>query len=219
VRRDVFRPTTSGIQQAFDRYGGRPEPEITGAAVAVNWPENFAEQGHGSDPGVDSHESDATFVPVDVSNALIGLSIARDCFPEQDMRQIYREYKALLYSEGRFFEPSIHGQIQVVSDVVVYKGGEPAGIAGVYIYGAEVNTMWLSWFAVRCDLRGNGLGQKILQYCERVAAGHGAKEFAAYTEDDASNADCHRLYERCGYAHCESMQVEGVAMRVYRKPL
>jgi len=163
--------------------------------------------------------SNTSFSPVNFSNALVGLSIAKDSFPEQDMIQIYREYRALLYSNGEFFEPSISNKISVVSDVIVYRDSEPAGIAGVYRCGEDADTMWLSWFAVRNDLRGKGLGQEILEHCEQIAVQHGAKHFAAYTEDAKSNESCHRLYKKCGYSSCEPLLVEGVSMRVFRKPL
>jgi GNAT superfamily N-acetyltransferase len=164
-----------------------------------------------------SAQQEVSFEPINFGHLLPAFSIAKDSFPASDMPQLIREYRAVVYENGSFHEPSLSQRIEVVSNIMAYLDRVPAGIAGVYRCGEEKERLWLSWFAVRDDLRGNGIGQQILERCERIARNHGAKVFAAYTEDDLSNAHCHRFYERCGYLQNGILEVDGHTMRVYEK--
>lgn len=76
-----------------------------------------------------------------------------------------------------------------------------AGIVGLhrYIWGPPEN-VWLAWFAVRPELKGAGLGNRLMTAITELALNQGYKKLYVETYSTSEFADARRFYEAKGFA-------------------
>ncbi len=98
-----------------------------------------------------------------------------------------------------------------------------AGLVGLhqYLWGPPEN-VWLSWFAVRTDMQGQGAGKKLLGSIENAARKRGFAKMLIETYDSDTFTRARGFYERNGYAQTGGIREylpDGSSMVVYAKNL
>ena len=84
--------------------------------------------------------------------------------------------------------------------VAVNNNGDVCGICGLYTYkNDEHEAVWLGWFCVSQNLRGQGIGQKLIEYSIAEARKYNKKYFRLYTSTDPNEAAAQSLYEKYGF--------------------
>ncbi len=85
-------------------------------------------------------------------------------------------------------------------DVLVDEAGAVLGTTGLYRYQKDAQeAVWLSWFCVAPQARGQGLGQALLAHTVAKAQKAGFNTIRLYTSTDPNEAAAQRLYEKNGF--------------------
>jgi GNAT superfamily N-acetyltransferase len=99
--------------------------------------------------------------------------------------------------------------------VVAWLRGDPVGCGVLKLHGrgpAELKRMWVS-----PDVRGVGLGRRLLRELEDLAREHGAT--AAHLETNRALTEAIALYRASGYGEVEAFNDEPHAHHWFAKPL
>lgn len=82
----------------------------------------------------------------------------------------------------------------------VLKDGKLAGFTGLYVHTQGPDDVaWLGWFGVAPEVRGNGIGRKMLQATIDRAQYEGYKALRLYTTSLPGEEVAQRLYEEAGF--------------------
>lgn len=74
------------------------------------------------------------------------------------------------------------------------------GLIGLYTESDdEKDQIWLGWYCVDPDVRGQGLGNRLLHYAVDIAKQKGYKQLKLYTTMANEYSAARRLYERVGF--------------------
>lgn len=74
------------------------------------------------------------------------------------------------------------------------------GVTGLYRRKNDPDDIvWLGWYCIRADQRGNGLGRKLLEWTIEKAKVDGYKIFKLYTSTDPNESRAQALYEKLGF--------------------
>ena len=131
---------------------------------------------------------------VDFSNALEAIDTQRSIFPEDGLLNILCSLdRDLFIRETSLLYPDDH-----VKYYLAYLDGDPIGITGLYYYPEHTEEMWLAWFGVKKDYRGQGFASEILKWSIEQALKSNRKVMRLYT-DTVENADAIKLYEKTGF--------------------
>jgi len=125
------------------------------------------------------------FEKITKDNIELAVKVQNTIFPEEDGRENYVECvnKDPYRRELTFW--------------IVYDGGEPIGVSGLYSYNEYKDDAWLGWFGVLPYKRNKGYGLKMLEHFENYAREKGYKAIRLYT-DEISNKDAIKLYTKRG---------------------
>lgn len=83
--------------------------------------------------------------------------------------------------------------------VAIDDDGTVIGTTGLYRHCKDAHeAVWLSWFCVAPESRGNGLGGRLLDFSIERARRSGADFLRLYTSDTQNEAAAQRLYEGRG---------------------
>lgn len=101
--------------------------------------------------------------------------------------------------------------------------GRVCGAAGLqnYLWGPREN-VWLTWFAVRPEMQGRGVGTTLLHEVEELARRRGHRKFFVETYRHADFERARRFYEARGFSlfgEVDNYLPDGSAMMVYGKIL
>ena len=78
-------------------------------------------------------------------------------------------------------------------------GGDVCGTTGLYMYKKdEKEAVWLCWFCVDPEHRGQGIGRDLLEFSIEKAKESGKVFLRLYTSDHPSEAAAQELYEKYG---------------------
>ena len=84
--------------------------------------------------------------------------------------------------------------------VALNENGDICGTTGLYSEKSDIHeALWLSWFCVDPDMRGQGVGKKLIEFSIEMARGYGKKYLRLYTSDDPNEAAAQFLYEKYGF--------------------
>lgn len=72
--------------------------------------------------------------------------------------------------------------------------------------GLEGKTCTISFFVVDKDIRSQGIGKYMEEYCTKLAKGNGCSNVEVYSSE--KRTDAHRFYERQGYKHMEKFFIK-----------
>ncbi|MES2006493.1 MAG: GNAT family N-acetyltransferase [Patescibacteria group bacterium] len=82
---------------------------------------------------------------------------------------------------------------------VVSENGTVVATTGLYRYrGDKQGEVNLGWFCVAPEMRGAGLGRKVLEWTMMRAQIEGAKTLKLYTSNSSNEAAAQKLYESVG---------------------
>jgi GNAT superfamily N-acetyltransferase len=97
--------------------------------------------------------------------------------------------------------------------------GKLLGTVGLYRTAEDgTNALWVNWFCVDPDTRGQGLGKKLMNFAIEQAKRSGRKYLRLYTEDLPFEAAAQPLYERSGLRVVKKVPIEGTPYnRIYRE--
>ena len=99
----------------------------------------------------------------------------------------------------------------------VNEGGDVCGTTGLYMYKKdEKEAVWLCWFCVDPEYRGQGIGKNLLEFSIEKAKESGKAFLRLYTSDDPSEAAAQGLYEKYGLAVVKT-QKHGSTTYLYRE--
>ncbi|UCD51832.1 MAG: GNAT family N-acetyltransferase [Phycisphaerales bacterium] len=94
-----------------------------------------------------------------------------------------------------------------VKDLTAFWGAVDEGAdeviatTGLYSYLRDAEeAVWLGWFCVAPERRGEGIGSMMLDFSIERAREAGKRYFRLYTSDDPDGAAAQRLYEKKGFA-------------------
>jgi len=80
------------------------------------------------------------------------------------------------------------------------KNDEICGTTGLYTCCKdEEEAIWLSWFCVAPNKRGQGIGKRLIEFSIEKAKEHNKKYFRLYTSNDPNEATAQILYEKYGF--------------------
>ena len=83
----------------------------------------------------------------------------------------------------------------------VNNNDDVCGTTGLYMYKKdEKEAVWLCWFCVDPEHRGQGIGKYLLEFSIEKARESGKAYLRLYTSDDPSEAAAQQLYEKYGLA-------------------
>lgn len=82
--------------------------------------------------------------------------------------------------------------------VLLGEGSKVVGVTGLYGFKDVPDEVWLAWFCLDPEIRGQGLGRKLLTWTMDKAKDEGYKIFKLYTSTDPNEAAAQRLYESVG---------------------
>ena len=84
--------------------------------------------------------------------------------------------------------------------VAVSDNGDVCGTTGLYTCPSdEDEAVWLSWFCVDPDHRGQGIGKKLIEFSIARARECNKKFLRLYTSDDPIEVAAQGLYEKYGF--------------------
>ncbi len=72
------------------------------------------------------------------------------------------------------------------------------GVTGLYGFKEFPKEVWLAWFCLDPEARGQGLGRKLLEWTMNKAKEEGYSIFKLYTSSDPNEAAAQKLYESVG---------------------
>ena len=84
--------------------------------------------------------------------------------------------------------------------VAVNENGDIVGTTGLYSENQDCHeALWLSWFCVAPEARGQGIGKQLIEFSIEKARGYNKKYLRLYTSDDPNEAAAQVLYEKYGF--------------------
>jgi ribosomal protein S18 acetylase RimI-like enzyme len=92
--------------------------------------------------------------------------------------------------------------VSSISDfwVAIDENNNVVGTTGIYTYIKDENeAIWLAWFCVDPEQRGEGIGKKLIEYSINMAREYKKKYFRLYTSSDPNEAAAQNLYEKYGF--------------------
>ena len=72
------------------------------------------------------------------------------------------------------------------------------GVTGLYAFKETLDEVWLAWYCLDPEVRGQGLGRKLLLWTMDKARLEGYSIFKLYTSTDPNEAAAQKLYESLG---------------------
>ena len=73
--------------------------------------------------------------------------------------------------------------------VALNENGDIIGTTGLYSEKDDFHeAIWLSWFCVDPDVRGQGIGKQLIEFSIEMARSYGKKYLRLYTSDDPNEA-------------------------------
>lgn len=78
-------------------------------------------------------------------------------------------------------------------------GGDVGGMAMLYGYKEQLDELWLAWFGLTEDYRGQGRGSRLLDWVVGLARQEGRKTLRLWTTDEEEYAAAVGLYTRRGF--------------------
>jgi N-acetylglutamate synthase-like GNAT family acetyltransferase len=83
---------------------------------------------------------------------------------------------------------------------VARRGDKVCGTVGLYSRWRDLaEARWLAWFCVVPEMRGQGLGPRLLAYVKDHCRAGGHKTLKLYTSTDPNEAAAQKLYDRAGF--------------------
>lgn len=76
---------------------------------------------------------------------------------------------------------------------------EVGGLATLYSYRAQPDELWLAWFGLTPQMRGQGAGRDLLNWVIDMARREGRRTLRLWTTDEDEYAAALRLYTRRGF--------------------
>lgn len=74
------------------------------------------------------------------------------------------------------------------------------GTTGIYTYLNDDNeAIWLAWFCVDPDQRGQGIGKQLIEHSIIMAKIYNKRYFRLYTSSDPNEAAAQNLYDKYGF--------------------
>jgi len=88
--------------------------------------------------------------------------------------------------------------------VAINEAGEIVGTTGLYSVKKDIHeAIWLSWFCVNPNCRGQGIGKQLIEFSIDMARSYGKKYLRLYTSDDPNEVEAQFLYEKYGFKETE----------------
>lgn len=107
-------------------------------------------------------------------------------------------FKASLNKEEYKWYWEKHNCIRIEYFLLISDKEKILGTTGVYAKSDNPNIAWLGWFCVDPDERGNGYGEKLLNFSIEKASKYGYNYLKVYTNPDESPSAL-KLYEKVGF--------------------
>jgi GNAT superfamily N-acetyltransferase len=74
------------------------------------------------------------------------------------------------------------------------------GTTGIYSYKKDENeAVWLAWFCVHPEKRGQGIGKQLIEHSIKIARSYNRKYFRLYTSNSPNEKVAQNLYEKYGF--------------------
>ncbi|MDD3179787.1 MAG: GNAT family N-acetyltransferase [Opitutaceae bacterium] len=140
------------------------------------------------------------FVPLTVEHLVEVSRVAAALFPWESEHQ--EALATALAPEAHRVFLGEHGLASVCCWVAL-KGNLIAGLACFYVYDDRPDEVWLAWFGLRPEMRGQGKGRQFLDWCIATSRGEGRKILRLWTTNESEYAAARQMYERSGFI-CEN---------------
>lgn len=118
---------------------------------------------------------------------------------------------------GRKPGPMLDDYAQVIATSTVYVSTDDAGITGVLVMQPEDADLLLVNVAVAARSRGQGVGKRLMTFCEGCARELGCQGVRLYTHELMSENLA--IYRTLGYLETHRATQDGFARVFMRKPL
>ena len=149
-----------------------------------------------------AHNPDITIVPLEYDMIPQAKALVARVFKHQDLTErlsfwVYKHRdKSLMKTVLKMF-----GSMAVYQYwVALNQHREICGTTGLYSEKADLHeALWLSWFCVHPDMRGQGIGKQLIEFSIEEARRRNAKYLRLYTSDDPNEAAAQFLYEQYGF--------------------
>ncbi|MCL2377486.1 MAG: GNAT family N-acetyltransferase [Defluviitaleaceae bacterium] len=101
--------------------------------------------------------------------------------------------------------------------VALNENDEICGTTGLYAEKDDFHeALWLSWFCVNPNMRGQGIGKQLLEFSIDTAREYKKKYLRLYTSDDPNEAAAQFLYEKYGFRIVRTEKKRGYTL-LYRE--
>ncbi|NMC64460.1 MAG: GNAT family N-acetyltransferase [SAR324 cluster bacterium] len=135
------------------------------------------------------------------------ITLVSEVFEDEEEHVLVCNTYRRLASEN-LINPALWEQVQewhrLVDYVLYSKDGKGVGVSGLYVTGKsreeaelEYDTVWLGWFGVVPEMRGQGAAKEIIAHTEELARRMGANRIKVYVDDD--NYPALRFYKKSGF--------------------
>ena len=136
-------------------------------------------------------------------------------FPEQDLteRLSFWAYK----HQANFLMKMVlrlYGAMSVYKYwVALDENDRILGTTGLYSENDDFHeAIWLSWFCVDPEMRGQGIGKQLIEFSIEMARSYDKKYLRLYTSDDPNEAAAQVLYEKYGFKVFRSKKMRGYTL-------
>jgi len=160
-----------------------------------------------------------TIKELDNSNIDAAAALVSKCFPEQsfDERMSFWIYKRQHKRFARFLMRLSGYEAPLKAWVVANDDGSICGTTGIYFTRKDrAEAVWMSWYCVDPDMRGQGIGKMLIEYAIEKANELGKKYFRLYTSDYPLEADAQVVYEKYGFKITRTKKKRGW-MQIFRE--
>jgi GNAT superfamily N-acetyltransferase len=140
------------------------------------------------------------FVPLTADHLIEASRVAAVLFPWETEHQ--EALATALAPEAQRTFLNGHGLASVRCGVAL-KENLVAGLACFYVYEERPEEVWLAWFGLRPEMRGQGKGREFLDWFIDTARREGRKVLRLWTTDEPEYAAARRMYDRRGFI-CET---------------
>lgn len=138
---------------------------------------------------------DLSFELLSNKNYEEALLLAQRSFPD-NRESIKKAYQRFLDPQKKYLDERRLLEYFVVKDLETNKIVAVTGLYNRKEY--PENEVWLGWFCVDPDMRGGGIGRKVLVWTIKRAKELGFEKMKLYTSTDPNESIAQNLYESLG---------------------
>ncbi|MBX4198337.1 GNAT family N-acetyltransferase [Candidatus Parcubacteria bacterium] len=136
-----------------------------------------------------------SFEPLSADTLQEALALAKTIFP-YDYEKLEEAYYSSINPDDAGWQKRRMLKYFAVKDE---ETGRIIAITGLYNWKVHAeDEVWLGWFGVSPNMRGQGIGKRVLEWTMQKAREKGYKKFRLWTTDDKGEQDAQKLYDDMG---------------------